>query len=265
MKKILFYYLPLLLLLLNSCSTEENKDSTSLILPKKIIYKDQNNKTYQTTTFTYDSNKIVSVSNEFVSIDFVYDGYRIVKEIQYRDNGNSYIEKSYSYSNDSLKTVTKLLNGKETRFLYINNGDGSIKKEVYNFDNKTGKESKCDEDMVFTHLNGNIVKSEYNWGDSYDVISNSYYEYDKNNNVFKNVTGLNLLIDQLDFYNEINISSVNNITRYRVHHIQGSKSTIVFEPFEYVMKYEYNSEGYPIKKTTYDYADQIIEIIEYTY
>lgn len=252
-------------MLLNSCSNEENNNAANLVLPKTITYKDQNNKIYQTTAFTYDGNKMVSVSNKFVTIDFVYDGNRIVKETQYRDYGKSCIEKSYSYSNDSLKTVTKLLNGKETRFLYINNGHGAIKKEVYDFDNKTGKESKSDENMVLTVLNGNIVKSEYNWGDGYNVISNSYYEYDTKNNVFKNVTGLNLLIDQFNFDDEMNLSSANNITRYKVHHIQNSKSTIVFEPSGNVMKYEYNSKGYPTKKTTYDYTGNIIEIIEYTY
>ncbi|OXG02257.1 YD repeat-containing protein [Flavobacterium araucananum] len=262
MKKNLFYYLPLLLLLLNSCSSEENNDYPNLILPKKIIYKDQNNKIYETTTFTYDGNKIVSVVNSDLYIDFTYDGNRIVKSIQYRNYGESYTEKLYSYSNDKLHKVNLSYSDREREYIYTYNND-IITKQIHNVDNKIGSDENTED--VFIVLNGNIVKSKCNFGNGYDVISNSYYEYDTKNNAFKNVTGLNLLIDQFNFGDEISSPSVNNITRYKVYYIQGSKSTIVFEPSGNVMKYEYNLEGYPIKKTTYDYADQIIEIIEYTY
>jgi len=263
MKKSLFYYLPLLLLLLNSCSNDENSDNTTLVLPKKITCKDQNNKIYQTTVFTYDGNKIVNVSNEFVSIDFVYDGNRIVKEIQSRDNGRIYIEKLYSYQNDKLHNLSYPHRGCEYIYTYDNN---TITRQIHEGDNKI----RLDEDTedIFIGVNGNIVESKYNWENGYDVISSSHYEYDTKNNVFKNVAGLNLLIDEvntLDFYDEIHLSSANNITRYKVDYIQGPKSTIVFEPSEYVMKYEYNSKGYPIKKTTYGYAGKIIETREYTY
>ncbi|WP_426486228.1 hypothetical protein [Flavobacterium sp. 2] len=164
-----------------------------------------------------------------------------------------------------MKTVTKFLNGEKLRYDYSYNNNGSITKQVYNFDNTTGKESKKSEKDLITIINGNIANSESDWGDNYDVISTIKYEYDTNNNAFKNIRGLNLLLDQFSLDSEMSLSSNNNIKRFKVTHKQGPLSNIAFEPYWFKMEYEYNKNGYPIKKTTYDYAERITEIVEYVY
>ena len=45
-------------------------------------------------------------------------------------------------------------------------------------------------------------------GDKSDLVTTSVYEYDLNNNMFKNIRCLNLLLDQADFLNELNILQV---------------------------------------------------------
>lgn len=274
MQKKLLCFLSAILLVFNSCSNDDSHIAENTILPKTITYKDGNNKIYQTTTFTYDDNKIIGISGENFYINFIYEGNQIVKEIQYRDFGEGYSEKSYRYSNDSLKSVTKLLNGKETRFLYSNNGDGTIKKETYKVDDKTGKESKSDGDDMLIFANGNLIKTVSNWG-YLPYITTCRYDYDNNISAFKNVLGLNLLLDQdlfpVNFDMKINISSANNIMKNNVFtnpepgSVLKPDEGIVFEPFLYNMHYEYNKKGYPTKKTTYDYTGEITEIIEYTY
>ncbi|WP_035651895.1 hypothetical protein [Flavobacterium sp. ASV13] len=269
MQKQLSYYLLAIIFILNSCSNEEYNYSVNTILPKtvKTIYSDHPKDNFS-TDFIYDGNKIVSIRNKNEKRDYEYEGNNIVKETVYslyKGEETKYAETNYSYKNDSLKTVTKFLNGEKIRYDYSYNNNGSITKEVYNLDNNTSKESKKSEKKLITIINGNIANLESDWGDDYDVISISKYEYDTNNNAFKNIAGLNLLLDQFSLDSGISLSSNNNIKRYKVNYKQGLLSNIAFEPYWFKMEYEYNKNGYPIKKTTYDYAERITEIVEYVY
>jgi hypothetical protein len=81
--KLLYYLIASIALIFASCTNDDNSDNNSLTLPKTITYRHQDNTIYQTATFTYDSNKIVSISSEKSLIEFTYDGNQIVKEIQY--------------------------------------------------------------------------------------------------------------------------------------------------------------------------------------
>ena len=80
--KLLYFLIASIALIFTSCTSDENSDDTILMLPKKITY-NNGEKIYQTATFTYDDNKIVSISSEKSLIEFTYDGNQIVKEIQY--------------------------------------------------------------------------------------------------------------------------------------------------------------------------------------
>jgi YD repeat-containing protein len=268
MQKKLLYCLSVFLLILNSCSTENYDSSENTILPKTLItlYPDNPERNF-VTKIIYEGNKIVSISNKSGRTDYTYDGDHILSEIKYNlTDGQKVKYTKYGYTNDSLKTVTTSLNEKETKYVYIYNDDGTISKETYDLDSNTGKESKKTEQDILTFVNGNVVKSESNWGGSgTDVLTTSRYEYDTNNNAFKNITGLNLLLDQANFGTEISFSSANNLKRHIVFSSQGPSSNIEFEPYANTMKYEYNKRGYPTKKTTYDYAERITEIVEYTY
>ncbi|MBL0735354.1 hypothetical protein JI750_00520 [Flavobacterium sp. GN10] len=270
MQKKLVCCLSVIFLVFNSCSNEEYYHSENAILPKtlKTIYPTSPSENYD-TNFIYDGNKIVSITNKNGKRDYKYDGSHIVKERVYSfykgEETKSY-ETLYTYENDKLKTVAKFVNGTVIRYIYNYNNDGSITKETYDLEIDTWEETKRTGKDVITIIDGNIMKSEYNWEDGYDVISVVNYEYDTNKNAFKNIKGLNLLLDQYSFDYEINMSSNNNMSRYYVKNIQGPSSNIIFEPHAFRMEYKYNKKGYPIKKTTYDYyTERIIEIVEYMY
>ncbi|WP_264536462.1 hypothetical protein [Flavobacterium sp. N1736] len=263
MKKKLFYYLPLLLLVLSSCSGEDYVDNKNIVLPKtlKIIYPYNTSANFD-TEIVYDANKIASISNKYRKREYVYNGTQIIKEIEYNleyDQGKS--EKAYTYINDSLKTVTTVVHGQKTRYVYVYNIDGTVTIETYILDKETAKESKESESKVLTFNNGNLIKSVFNstYGER---SSTSRYDYDANNNAFKNVLGLDLLLDQANFGSELNLFSKNNIKKYSAFTIG---SGIVSEPYFETINYEYNKNGYPAKKTTYNYKGDITEIIEYIY
>jgi hypothetical protein len=274
--KLLYYLIASIALIFASCTNDDNSDNNSLILPKTITYRHQDNTIYQTATFTYDGNKIVSISSEKSLIEFTYDGNQIVKEIQYsRYEGKEtkYYEILYTYLNDKLETGVLTFgsqyqyNGK--KYMYSYNEDGTVKKETYDTDIETGKQSENYSTDILTFENGNLIKSVSNWEDR-PYITTCRYEYDVKNNAFKNILGLNLLLDLADFSSEFNFFSLNNINTFHVvtNLVPGTDpklATIAFEPFGNTMNYEYNKKGYPTKRTTYDYKGDIKEIIEYTY
>lgn len=266
MKKYLSYCWAIVLFVLFSCSNEEYVENQNMILPKvlKTIYPDSPSDNFE-TNIVYNENKIVKVSNKFERIDYSYSGNFISAEVKYNiQNGKEvkYSETFYEYENESLKTVSKILNGEQMRYVYSKNDDGSINMESYIFDTQTKKESKNPGLDVLTIDNGNLINMVSEWGYN-DVITCSRFQYDKYNNAFKNVLGFNLLLGQEIFGSEINISSFNNLTRHSYSPIVSG--SIVFEPYSCTMVYEYNKKSYPIKKTTYDYAGRIINITEYEY
>ncbi|MFD2941302.1 hypothetical protein [Flavobacterium notoginsengisoli] len=266
MKKHLCYCCTIIFLSLFSCTTEEYAASENRILPKvlKTIYPDNPSGNFETTIF-YDENRIVKVSNKFEKIDYSYNGNFISSEVKYNIiNGEEvkYSETFYEYENESLKTVSTIMNGERTRFVYSKNDDGSVNMETYIFDTETKKESKNPGLSVLTFNNGNLINLVSNWGYN-DVITCSRFQYDGQHNAFKNVLGFKLLLGQNIFGSEVNISSPNNLTRHTDSPIVSGN--IVFEPCANTMTYEYNKKGYPTRQTIYDYTGRIINITEYIY
>ncbi|KAF2082837.1 hypothetical protein [Flavobacterium sharifuzzamanii] len=269
MQKKLLYCLLIVLSVFNSCSNEELSPSENTILPKtlKTIYPNSPSENYD-TNFIYDGNKIVCITNKNGKRDYEYDGNHIMKETVYsfyKGIETKDSETLFTYENDKLKTATKLVSDKATKYVYHYNDDGSINIETYNLYSDAEKESKKTEKEVITIVDGNIVKSEYNSGDDYDVISIVKYEYDTSKNAFKNIMGLNLLLNQFSLDYETSLSSNNNMKRYYVNNIQGPLSNKIFEPHWLKMEYEYDKKGYPTKKTTYDYTEEIKEVNVYVY
>jgi len=267
MKKIFFCFFASSLFIIASCSNDSDHQNNNSILPKTITSRDSDNISQDITTINYDGNKIVNLLAKSLKIDYSYEGDKIVTQRRYYLNGekkSKYYEATYSYANDKLHKVSLSDHGREKEYVYTYNNDGTIKKQTYELGNKISLDKNGEE--IFFVVDGNIVKSEYNWGgDQSDIVTTCIYEYDLKNNVFKNITGLNLLLDQADFLSEINIFSGNNVIRHKVSTIQGPLSNIQFEFYSNKMKYEYNKKGYPTKKITYDYTGRIINIIEYTY
>jgi hypothetical protein len=270
MKKKLHYFLAATLLILVSCSSDDSKAdlSTKVILPKTLTYKTGADDTYLTDTFTYDGTKIISVTSKLRKTIFTYNGNKIVKEVGYyfdEDKEVKYSETSYSYVNGKLDTVTESISGEYyNKRAYIYNEDGSVKVDMYYVDKQTGIESKEGANKMLYFLNKNLIKliSDID-SQSLSYTSTNVYEYDTNNNAFKNILGFNLLLNQTSFGSETNISSVNNLKKHYITTIHGPD--IVFEPYSNIMEYEYDAKGYPIKKTSYDYTGSVYEIVEYTY
>lgn len=268
MEKQISYCLLIFAFILNSCSTEEIA-SEKTILPKtlKTIYPTSPEGNYD-TNFIYDGNKIVSIKDKYGKRDYQYEGNHILRETVYsfyKGKETKSSETLFTYENDRLKTATKFAYGITVRYAYSYNNDGSITKETYDLDSETGKETKESGKEVITMVNGNIVKLEYRREDDYEAISILKYEYDTNKSAFKNITGLNLLLDQFSLDYETSLASNNNITGYYVRNIQEPSSSIIFEPYWFKMEYEYNKKGYPIKKALSDYTEETKEINEYIY
>jgi hypothetical protein len=266
MKKYLLYCLSIVSFLLFSCSNEGYGYSEDIILPKTLntIYPDHTEKNYA-TTIVYNGNEIVTITNKDQRIVYGYNDNRIVSEIKYiikNQHEIKYSETIYEYENEGLKTVSQTVNGQETKWIYNKNADGSIAKETYSFDAENKKEQKNLGHNVLTIINGNLINlvSDWEYG---DVVTCGKYEYDGNNNPFKNVLGFDLLLDQEAFGLELNISSANNLTKHNYYPI--TSGNIVFEPYCNTIKYEYNQKGYPTKKTTYDYAGRKLDIVEFVY
>lgn len=267
MKKILFYCLIVSLLILNSCTNEE-LEGNDLVLPKTLKVTYPGSSENDIINFVYDGNKIVSVINKSERINYSYEDDKIVKIVNYSLERGQEIkssEISFTYKNGSLNTAVKIENGNKSKCIYIYKEGGIIEKENYYFDNQTGKESKNTKNQILTVINGNLLKSVFNWESRPEITTTSHYDYDSNNNAFKNVLGFNLLLDQanFDYEPELNISCANNLEKHIESAIHGSD--ISFEPYANTMQYQYNAKGYPIKTMIYDYTERAIRIIEYTY
>lgn len=267
MRKILCLF-GALTLLLASCSNDDNNSSDSnetvAILPKTIkttfpAYPEESD----LVTYAYNGNKVKSITVNDERTDYTYDGNLIVKSIVYdKENGRDVktLETSYTYSNEKLISVsektgfsTQLPDGKiKNKYIYTHKTDGTITKDSYSINQTTGEEIK-NYIEVFTYQNGNLVKMVA--ADTYGGSSRtSIYEYDSKNNPFKNVIGLNLLLD-----NE-GVDSKNNLIKHSYSY-SGSSTTSVYK-YDFV----YDVNGYPTKENHYGSdGTTISEVLDYTY
>lgn len=248
MKQALFYFLIASQILFVSCSSEENEPSE--ILPKTINYIDVTTSKDSLVQISYDGNKIKSLIGEAGRIEFLYEGDFIIKQTRYytkegKDVKND--EFSYSYKNDKLFLETHVEGDhKSTRaFTYNDNGTVDVKSNTIYSSGLQEREEK----QEYTFVNGNLVKSIYHYNEN--RRSELKFEYDSNNNPFKNVLGYQLLMNRDICVN--NIVKVNN-----THVMNGS----ILSTQNYKTEYIYNDDGYPIKiVSSYSMPHKIIEYI----
>jgi len=248
MKRILFYFLSASLILLASCSSEEN--DSILILPKTINYIDVKTSKDSLVQVSYDGNKIKSLIGEAGRIEFLYEGDFIIKQTRYftkegKDVKND--EFSYSYKNDKLFLETHIEgNLKSTRaFTYNDNGTVDVKSNTIYSNGVQEREEK----QEYTFVNGNLLKSIYYYNEN--RRSELKFEYDANNNPFKNVLGYQLLMTR-----DI---SVNNIVKVNNTDVMNGS---VLSTQNYKTEYIYNDDGYPVKVvSSFSVPDKIIEYI----
>lgn len=266
MKKFLCLFSAFALTAVSCSKDDEKSNSASSSLPKTIeltnpAFPSEN----KISTITYDGNKIVSISNVFSKTDFTYNGNHIIKKVDYYIIEGQEVksgETAYTYLNGKLETVTGSKNGQVFRQVYTYNVDGTVKKESYSTDKTTGIESKDNDAELFTLENGNLTK-HVSTADNFTTTD--VYGYDTKNNVFKNVIGFVLLLDQEitpSLGQEI-YSSINNVKKRTNSLVQNDK--LIYGPVVYPTECDYNSNDYPTKKITHNEDGSVKEIFNYTY
>lgn len=265
MKKFLCLFGALILTITSCSSNDDDSGKTkTAILPKTVkytnpAYPEENN----TATFTYDGNKIVSIVSNNNKTEYTYDGNKIIKEADYDivdSKATKTYEVVYSYNLEKLTSVAYAENFTSQfptgqykgRSVYTYNTDGTINKESYSTNATTGIETKNSYLEVLTFQNGNLIKKVDSQTASEPVyVTTRLYEYDTNNNPSKNILGFSLLLDQDE-------ADVNNLLKHTDTSTSGT--------YVYKTTYEYNSDGYPTKKTEFRTDGTTINsTTEYTY
>lgn len=265
MKNLLLLF-SALTLMFTSCSSDDNDSSTedTSILPKTIsyIYPSVMLGTNSTSTITYSGNKIVSTVEEGSKTIFTYDGNLITKQVQFDVDSKGIetkdIEVLYTYENGKLKTRT-MKEEFSTEFpdgqfidktIYTHTSQSLISYINYSVNVDTQLETKTSEGSL-TYKDGNLVKEQQISG---SLTSTRTYEYDTKNNPLKNVTGFDLLLNEISEFGKNNSTKTTSVS-------SGHPT-----PTDYLTTYTYNDKGYPLRHTSFDGGGKSIEYeIEYTY
>ncbi|MBF4494388.1 hypothetical protein IR010_17715 [Flavobacterium sp. MR2016-29] len=197
MKKILYLFCALTLAL-SSCSSD---DASSSVLIKKIIEKDIDGDDY-TVNYTYDQgNKIseetVQDGASTYKIMYSYDG-NLINSITQVSGGHVDILTTLTYNATNLLAVlvdeTDGKNHYLTKTYYKDNFDGSISFRKVHIDEVTRAETALSTGKL-SYTDGNLVKEETtNTSETSTIV----YEYDTKNNPFKNVLGIEFLLDNAE-------------------------------------------------------------------
>lgn len=292
MKKLMLALTALVLAV--SCSKDSDSSSKTIIegtFPKKKTLKDSNGKIISIEKYSIENGKIKKVEeevydetgkvNEVNTLILTYDGDLVVKEESTNKDPDETYTSVYTYNSDKklvkeVQTSSNLIY--ETTYSY-DNGKLIAKKRVAKNTNNTYKERHLDysytysdntiteteksyemvngveeniyiKTITYTIENNNLVKKVV----QYSTNTTTYdYVYDTNNNLY--YQGFIKSISPDYFTNED--FSKNNITKETVNR-NGVTSFVA----EYI--YEYNANGYPIKKTTKE-DSKVTDIEEYEY
>lgn len=260
MKKIILT-LSIFTLALNSCSNDETTDTpidiSSGILLKKTI--DNDGVDVITTNYTYNGNKLVSISDDTgYQENFIYTGDLITSTQEY-DNGGLYSTNTFEYNTSGKITFFKRFDefGDEyVREGYNYNSDGTITIDSYDvgtFDINGNPYIFKKETLFFTNNEiSKVVSKSYDSGLNLTNTSTRNFTYDTKNNPFINITGFEkFYFGEGDLYQGgIN---VNLLTASQV----GASGSDVYQ-------YTYNSSNFPVT-STYNYNSGGSGTIQYFY
>ncbi|WP_299782815.1 hypothetical protein [uncultured Formosa sp.] len=195
-----------------------------------------------------------TIENSINTVNYFYDSNDHIKEVRVTYSGSSNIAvKKYTYSG-SLITECKCfidgINDVTENFIY-NSNDILIKSQLTYSDENTGvpgptsieeyeyiteneirvKDTRSDSDKVGYHKlyldNGNVIKNSN---------SDEIYEYDKKNNVEKNIVGFDKLNIIRGHYHVLFTNSTNNVIK-----VEDGPGVIDYQVF-----YDYDENDYPI-------------------
>ncbi|MTH16427.1 hypothetical protein [Flavobacterium sp. LC2016-01] len=256
MKKFLPFF-SALVLILNSCSSDDSKESSVFV--KKIIEVDKNGTSY-TTDFTYDGtkkNRETVTNNEtkevyYMDYSYYSDGL-ISSVLKSNTKGYPLILTELTYNGDFLKTVlvtefagTKKIIKKTYYAAVLTN---SYTYKTVDVDENNNAESNA----IIGKLSiedGKIVKDEATGFKT----STTLYEYDSNNNPFKNVKGVNSLLGNFD----LGYSTYNVIK-------QTATSSVSNSPVIYSTTYTYNGKNFPTEAKQFDKDGNVESSTQYFY
>ncbi|WP_394777081.1 hypothetical protein [Flavobacterium sp.] len=228
-------------------------DSTVVVesnLLKKIVHTYKNGFT-TTIDFVYDGNKIVSETDQDgFKINYTYTGDLITKVEKLYANGEVYISKQYIYEDGRLKDILRQEFGSYFKVNYKYNSNNTIWFAESNSNSEGIELEATGRTGTYTILDGNLIKSEKYLGSSQSVTT---FEYDSEKNPKYNVVGFNLLLDvayEQSINNPVNKNDVSGLSTA-----------------SWTYKYEYNTNGYPtlnIGKSAID-GSPFIETTQFFY
>lgn len=247
MKKILLFLLTMTLIL--SCSSDDNTDGSrkggaKLKRERTIVNyfgEEGNYPAYgETYEYFYGSNGFVKeIRNMKVGggpetaniTSFFYEGNDVVR-IFYKDNRyGGEIDELFIYKNGLIvKSAIKFANEIVTEYYTYDSSRNLLRIEAYNSDNKFLYK------YSFEYMNGNLERRVRTYSSS-SKNTITHYEYDNKHDPRKNILP--------EAYRKKWAPNKNNVIRENNN----------------VVKYEYNADGYPIRKL--DRNSDVISVYEY--
>jgi len=256
MKKLLCLF-SASLLVLTSCSNGDDSptvDSTTAILPKKVIYTETDG-TFFASEVTYNGNKIVSVIQDGDKTNYTYTGDVITKIVELDVNNATDNIIEYTYANGKVASFVESEPGAPSKYktIYTYNSDGSVSYKASSIDIATNVENE-NSTGVLTFKDGNIIKEVRT---SNGFVNTTTHEYDTKNNAVKNVLGLNLLLDNEQF---VSVNNVVKSTEVSSYSDGGGTSTYV-----YTNTYTYDANGFPTEWKSFDNDGKLTGTMQYFY
>lgn len=250
MKKLIYLF-SITFLLLQSCSpsdnSESNTDSTDVVLIKKIVNSDgESNLSYDGTKL----KKITLTGGEYVNI--TYSGDLITKMEWFSSNNVSQQRNEYLYSSNKLtQAKTFSMNNKLEEISDISyNSDGSITELQSRYNGGSLPGATTTYKKYFDSV-GNLIKQEQ-YGNNI-LSTTTFYTYDTKNTPYKNITGWSNLTPSLG----ANSLPTNNLISVKLS-VGTSQVTN-----ETINVYKYNTQDYPISKTSTSYGQTSTETYYY--
>ncbi|MEO8254694.1 MAG: hypothetical protein ABI554_09965 [Flavobacterium sp.] len=226
----------------------ESNHENPILVTEIITYKDEKQ---NINKITYNGNKIVSQNNtDGFIINYTYTGDFITKIEAFDDEQKPYFTHEYTYVNGKIDTSIYYSysdDSSTTEFKYTHNADGTVSYDIVYTETSVGLPYVANGKYTFS--NGNLIEAVYSSNDGRKNVVT--YKYDKNNNVFKNVVGFNLLLDN-------KTCSVNNV-------VTMTQKLPDINPITTTFVYKYDSKNFPIEAIETDVDETSTNIYKIIY
>ncbi len=233
-----FLVLSIFVLTLYSCS---NTSEDTVKLVKKVVETAENG-TSETTLYTYNESKIISIDGAQKRTDFTYTDGLITKLVTLNKTNRLLETIEYSYLKGKLVGVESLGN---YRIKYIHNSDETVSYEKFTIVTANQQVKEFHGKLYFE--NDNFVKDERILENTAVGVMSSYiisFDYDSKNNPLYNILGYKQLLD----YNE-EISSNNTLLHTVITSVTKDDQITSSANF-YKSSFTYDSDNYPIERVS---------------